>query len=243
MPILRARGIGKTFGGLTALRDVDIDVPLHTVVAIVGPNGAGKTTLVNVLSGHYPPSTGVVEIDGVPLRHARHNQVAREVAGRTFQTPRVFVDLAPAEHLRLATAFAVTGHTAQERAQFESIASTLCTRLGLPMRRPKRSEDLGHGQRRFLELAFAISRAPHVLLLDEPATGLSASEIELLAVTMRQLVQLDCAVVLVEHHLELVAAAADRVVVLDLGAVLWEGPPADLSSSAAVREAYLGVTA
>lgn len=242
LPVLRCTDINKTFGGNVAVRDVSLDVFPDSIVAIVGPNGSGKTTLLNVLSGYYAPTSGTVAIGNDVAARSRWSRIVREAASRTFQTPRIFGDLSPAEHLRLATAYAIAERPVDERARFETLAGELCDELGVPMDRAERSATLSHGQARFLEIAFAISRGPRVLLLDEPATGLAASEIDLLCNTMRTVVGLGCSVVLVEHHLEMVSAIADHVVVLNLGSVLWAGAPEALASSEIVRDTYLGVT-
>jgi branched-chain amino acid transport system permease protein len=241
-PIIACREVTKTFGGLVAVRDVSLELAPGSIVAIVGPNGSGKTTLLNMLSGYYAPTSGSIEIAGRPISRVRRGLVARQAASRTFQTPRIFGDLSPAEHLRLATTYAIATRDAGARAEFEALGASLCRELGVPMERAERAATLSHGQLRFLEIAFAIARGPRVLLLDEPATGLAASEIDLLCQAMRSVVSLGCTVVLVEHHLEMVSAIADHVVVLNLGSVLWQGAPADLANSEIVRDTYLGVS-
>ncbi|MBL7499482.1 ATP-binding cassette domain-containing protein [Frankia sp. CNm7] len=249
-PVLRCEGVTKRFGGLVALDGVTLSVMPGEVVAIVGPNGSGKTTFLNVLSGFYPLDGGTLEVAGSrvegsarsPLSgsNARRRLPARAVA-RTFQTPKIFGDLSVAEHLHLAARRPVQHRGAAERAAFERIAFALLDATDLPLGRVSGAADLSHGQLRFLEIAVAVSRAPRLLLLDEPATGLGPSEIELLAETVRSVSALGCAVLLVEHHLELVHAVADRVVVLHLGELLWTGPPESLGESDRVRDAYLGV--
>jgi branched-chain amino acid transport system permease protein len=239
--VVSAEGIVKRFGGLVALDGVTLTARPGEVVAIVGPNGSGKTTLLNVLSGIHPHDGGTLEVAGLTVGWRSRRRLPAHAVARTFQTPKVFTDLSVAEHLHLAAHRTVEHRTAAQRTAFERIAFALLDATGLPLRRVAGVGDLSHGQLRFLEIAVAVARAPRLLLLDEPATGLGPSEIELLGDTVRKVAALGCAVLLVEHHLELVHGVADRIVVLHLGEVLWSGPPAELASSDLVRDAYLGV--
>jgi ABC-type branched-subunit amino acid transport system ATPase component/ABC-type branched-subunit amino acid transport system permease subunit len=246
-PVLHCEDLSRSFGGLQALDGVDLAVRAGEIVAIVGPNGSGKTTLLNVASGFYPPTGGRVWLRGQDVSGFNATRLARRGLGRTFQTPRIFPDLTVAEHVRLgmdnsplldgAGGADVPGDTANTLLD---ISFDLLRGGGMDWEAVKESRSLSHGQRRFLEIATAIARGPRVLLLDEPATGLSSEETARLVVALRRLAGSGIGVVIVEHHLDLVTEIADRVLVLHLGHVLWSGPPADLSSSAAVRDAYLG---
>ncbi|OHV41346.1 MULTISPECIES: branched-chain amino acid ABC transporter ATP-binding protein/permease [Pseudofrankia] len=240
-PVLRCEEVTKRFGGLVALDAVTLSAKAGEVIAIVGPNGSGKTTLLNVLSGIYPLDGGALAVAGARVDRRGRRALAAHAVARTFQTPKVFGDLSVAEHLHLAARRPVRHRDAAERAAFERIAFALLDATDLPLDRVSGAADLSHGQLRFLEIAIAVSRAPRLLLLDEPATGLGPSEIALLTDTVRAVAALGCAVLLVEHHLELVHAVAGRVVVLHLGELLWSGPPDRLGDSDEVRDAYLGV--
>lgn len=240
-PVIRAENVSKQFGGLVAVDGVSLTARPGEVIAIVGPNGSGKTTLLNLLSGLYPIDGGTLEVAGTRVDRLSRRRLPRLAVARTFQTPKIFPDLSVAEHLHLAARRPVHHRAPAEREAFERIAFSLLDATSLPVDRVESAADLSHGQLRFLEIAVAVSRAPRALLLDEPATGLGPSEIELLSDTVRRVAALGCAVLLVEHHLELVHAVADRAVVLHLGEVLWAGPPAEIGSSDRVRDAYLGV--
>jgi ABC-type branched-subunit amino acid transport system ATPase component/ABC-type branched-subunit amino acid transport system permease subunit len=243
-PLLRCEDLSRSFGGLNALDGVDLAVGAGEIVAIVGPNGSGKTTLLNVASGFYPPSGGKVWLRGNDVSGLSPTRLARQGLGRTFQTPRIFPDLTVAEHVRLGmdNAPVLDGEDATEEKSTTllDISFDLLRGGGMDWEVVKESRSLSHGQRRFLEIATAVARGPRVLLLDEPATGLSSEETGRLVVALRRLAESGIGVVIVEHHLDLVTEIADRVLVLHLGHVLWSGPPVDLSTSAEVRDAYLG---
>ncbi|WP_370326622.1 ATP-binding cassette domain-containing protein [Euzebya sp.] len=234
---LDARGLRRSFGGVVALDDVDVTLRGGQVLGVIGPNGSGKTTLVNVLSGYYPPEAGEVRIDGTPVAVGDPVALATEGVSRTFQVPKVFGDLSVDEHLALARRGA-TGPPAH-RERFEGLAMTFLRDTGLLDQRRATVRTLAHGTRRFLEVGMAVLRAPRLLLLDEPAAGLSAEDMALLGQLITRVAAEGVPVVLVEHHLELVHDVCDTVAVMNLGAILWSGPPAELQDSPEVREAYL----
>jgi branched-chain amino acid transport system permease protein len=244
--VLRGRGLTKSFGGVAAVAEVDVDVRAGEVVGLIGPNGSGKTTLLNILSGFYPPDAGCVELrgrdtTGLPVSATSHLGVAR-----TFQTPKVFPGLSLSEHMRLAREHAVAGSSGPARAAAAGAADRLLEIAGLSLRVRARQEarSLSHGQLRFLEVAMAIRRCPSLLLLDEPAAGLSSDEIAGLEAVVSSIArELGMGVIIVEHHLELVRSLADSVLVLNVGRTLWRGEPAELERAEVVREAYLGISA
>ncbi|MFB4308194.1 ATP-binding cassette domain-containing protein [Actinomadura sp. GTD37] len=237
-PVLVARDVAKSFGGVRALDGVDLEVGRGKVLGLVGPNGSGKTTLLNVLSGLYAPTTGTVTLDGDDLVGTRPHEIARHGVGRTFQIPKTFPGLGVGEH------FALHRRAGAPAAAGWAMASALLEAGGIDSADPAamRSEArrLSHGQLRFLEIAVAVHAGPRVLLLDEPAAGLASAEIDRLAECIRTLAGTGCAVIVVEHHLDFVRRLVDEVIVLELGKVLWKGPPGELASADAVRTAYLG---
>jgi len=246
--VLSARGLTKSFGGVHAIENVDLDVRAGEVVGLIGPNGSGKTTLLNVLSGFYSPDGGTVMLQGRDTTGMPVSRAARIGVARTFQTPKVFPDLSLSEHMRLAREHPIAGSTEPMRAAAVTAAARLLRVAGIDVRRAdtaaQEARSLSHGQLRFLEVAMAIQRAPSLLLLDEPAAGLSSDEIAGLEEVVSSVAQeLGMGVIIVEHHLDLVRSLADAVVVLNVGRVLWQGNPADLERSDLVREAYLGISA
>jgi branched-chain amino acid transport system ATP-binding protein/branched-chain amino acid transport system permease protein len=246
--VLRAAALTRSFGGVKAVADVDLEVGAGEVVAVIGPNGSGKTTLLNLLSGFYRPDAGRVLLGGEDVTGGPVSRAARLGIARSFQTPKVFGDLSLSEHMLLAREHVVAGASPQRRDIARAAAAELLGAAGLDLEQRdvagREARTLSHGQVRFLEVAMAIERAPRLLLLDEPAAGLSAGEIDTLErVVSRVAERLGIGVVVVEHHLDLVRRLADTVVVLDLGRVLWRGEPAELERSDVVRDAYLGIGA
>lgn len=246
--------IGVRFGGLTALDDVSLRVPPGRVVGVIGPNGAGKTTLFNVVCGFVPPDTGTITLDGRPLRPRPHRLTRLGIA-RTLQGTGLFAGLTVLENV-------MAGATHTARAGF------LPALLGLPRsdrdeRRLRRHaldvlDSLGIAEhadvapgilpfavRQRVALARALAARPRLLLLDEPAGGLGGDDIAELAELVRQLPRRDtdpCAVLLVEHHMDLVMSVCDEIVVLDFGRVIAAGTPDEIRDDPAVTDAYLGAT-
>lgn len=234
--LLTLAGVGKSFGGNRALKEVTLSVQPGEVISVVGPNGSGKTTLLNAISGYVSPYTGDIHLADRSLKGMSPQRIARRGVARTFQVPKVFEPLSVAEHIALAESYA------QHRSEAHDLAVHFLNEIGLgPATHALEVRTLGHGHRRFLEIGMAALRSPEVILLDEPAAGLSTVETEHLITLMKQLGEAGIAVIVVEHHLDVVRRVADRVAVMHLGELLWCGPPAQLSESSAVRDAYLGL--
>jgi branched-chain amino acid transport system permease protein len=243
-PVLRMRDVVRHFGEVKATDGVDFVLYPGEVVGLVGPNGSGKTTLLNLASGMYHPSSGSIELCGRDVTRTAPHRIAASGLARTFQTPKTFPSLSIGEHLAIASREMGDASPAhRQRAVDTSV--TLLRMGGIDanaaewLSRPVGT--LAQGQLRFLEVAMAALHAPKVLLLDEPAAGLSADEMEGLERATRALANQGAGVVIVEHHLELIRRLVDRVVVLHLGEELWEGPPSELETAEAVRVAYLGI--
>jgi branched-chain amino acid transport system permease protein len=229
--VLEASGIVKRFAGNTVLDGVDLAVSPGEIVCLIGPNGAGKSTLLNVLTGAVTSNAGTVALRGERVETAPpHQRVAAGLA-RTFQIPSLFPGLTVAEHLILArqeAGAAVTLPPSYRRLEQEHGAD--------------RVERLSLSDRRSLEIAMALCSRPDVVLLDEPAAGLARNEARALAKTLRSLRdQVGCAILCVEHDMEIVRDLADRVVCLHYGRVISEGSMDDVSADAEVRRAYLGI--
>ena len=241
--VLRLTDVRRSFGGVDALAGVSLSLARGEILGLIGPNGSGKTTLLNVVCGHYPPTAGEIHLGGEPIAGRRPEAIARLGVARTFQTPKTFDGMSIEEHLALATAQGDRDPELLRACRAGALA--LLEMGGLDPRHPaslmRESRVMSHGQLRFLEAATAISTCPRVLLLDEPAAGLSAAEIEGFERVVHDVARAGIGVIIVEHHLEMISRLVDRVVVLDLGKVLWTGPPADLHDAESVRAAYMGI--
>lgn len=233
-PLVEARGVWCEFGGVAALRAVDIAVHRDEILALIGPNGAGKTTLLNVLSCVLPPTRGDVYLRRVRVTGRRPHVAARAGLTRTFQNLQLFTSLTVAENLRVAR------EARLGRAVGEGEARRWLDQVGLADRARDRAEALPFGQQRLLELARALALEPTVLLLDEPAAGLSLLERIALRRLLLRVRRDGTSILLVEHDLDLALGVADRVVVLDQGEKIADCRPEEVRADERVVTAYLG---
>ncbi|MFE2140265.1 ABC transporter ATP-binding protein, partial [Streptomyces sp. NPDC059456] len=252
--VLEGAGIGVRFGGVRALTGVDIGVRAGEVCGLIGPNGAGKSTLFDVLSGILRPGRGRVRLDGEDVTRRSPVWRARHGVRRTFQRQQLFGQLSVADNLLVAQewrgggggiAADLAGLPARRRLERErrEQAGRVLDSCGIGALGASYAGGLPVGRARMAELARAVADPPRVLLLDEPASGLSAAERGQLAAVVRRLAgEEGCAVLLVEHDVAFVMDLCTRVVVLDLGAVLAEGAPAAVRADPLVRQAYLRVS-
>ncbi len=238
-PFLAVRGLTVRFGGITALDDVSFDVDENSITGLIGPNGAGKTTCFNCITRFYRPDSGTIEFEGNDLLGAAPHSIAGRRISRTFQNLALFERMSVLENVL------VGAHSRFERGSGEADARSEAERileylgLGSIARHPVFG--LPFGTRKSVELARALAAAPKLLLLDEPAGGLSAEEVERLSETIKR-VRIDFAttILMVEHHMRLVMGISDRVVVLDSGRRIAAGTPDAVQGDTAVIEAYLG---
>jgi len=243
-PILRLRGIGRRFGGLHAVRDVDLDVAPGERRAILGPNGAGKTTLFNVISGDFAPTSGTIEFLGADITALPPRARAKLGMGRTYQKSRLFLGLSVEDNLYLATLGVRTGHLrpvilpSRDR-ELRDRANDLARTVGLQGRERTLVGSLSHGEQRQLEVAMARAVNPAVMMLDEPASGLSRGE--RVALT-ELLLQLDPSItlILIEHDMDVALRVAERVTMMHEGAVIVEGTPDEIRANQTVHDLYLG---
>lgn len=240
---LEARGIGRRFGGFWAVEDVHVQVRRGERRAILGPNGAGKTTLFNVLTGDLPASTGTIRMDGRDVTMLPvHKRVALGLR-RTYQHALLFDGLTVEDSLFLAVCGASGGwksilpiRTDDERM---ARAHELAEIAGLYGELKRMVRHLSHGQRRQLEIGLALAESPRLLLLDEPAAGLSPAERPRLAELLLSL-PADVAVVLIEHDMDIALQTSERVTVLHNGRLLAEGTPQEVMDDTAVHDVYVG---
>jgi branched-chain amino acid transport system ATP-binding protein len=224
--------IGKHFGGLRVLHGVDFSVAEGEIVALIGPNGAGKTTLFNVINGLVRPSAGSLRLAGRELLGLPAFRISRLGVGRTFQTPRPFLDLTGLDNVRAAARFSARAAEAPE---------ALLALVGLAGQATVPARALTAVARKLLELAMALALGPRFLLLDELLAGLTPTEVGV-ATTLFQRIRDErgVGVFWVEHVMQAVMATADRCIVLHHGEVICEGPPAAVARNPRVVEAYLG---
>ncbi|WP_419999223.1 ABC transporter ATP-binding protein [Streptomyces boninensis] len=241
-PVLTATDIEVRFGGVTALNRVSVSAAPGEIVGLIGPNGAGKTTLFDALSGLRRPDAGRVLLGGDDVTRRAPVWRARRGLRRTFQRQQLFGQLTVADNLLVAQEWH-GGHLAATRARRAARADEVLARTGLEPLRDRYAGTLPVGQARMVELARALADPPSVLLLDEPASGMTKPERARLAGVVRETAAGgDCAVVVVEHDVGFVMELCSRVVVLDLGRVLAEGTPQEIRENPAVRAAYLGTS-
>jgi len=221
--VLQAERIGIAFGGVRAASDVTLRAGPGKVTSLIGPNGAGKTTVLNMLSGFYRPDAGTIHIGNIEIQNMPAWRRARGGIARTYQTTQLFGSMTVAENLAIA-------------GGPEALLSFVGYRGDLDAR----AADLPHVDKRLVEIARALATRPAVLLLDEPAAGLSKQDKKALAALLRRIADSGIAVVLVEHDMDVVMGISDTVVVLDAGVVIAAGAPADVQRDPAVRKAYLG---
>ena len=248
--LFSARNLHKSFGGVRAVRDVSFDIPAGAVFAIIGPNGAGKSTMLNLISGVYQPDAGSLNFGDRSLTGMPAHRRVRLGIARTFQKIRLFRQLSVLDNVVAGFhihhdipgwQYLVHGPAfRRDHVRCRAEAMELLDFIGLGGRRDALAGSLSYGEQRMLEFARALATRPKLLLIDEPAAGLNASEVDSLLDRILTTRQKGVSVVVVEHNMELVMNVADRVLVMDYGQHLFEGAPADVQKNRAVVAAYLG---
>ncbi|WP_313665502.1 ATP-binding cassette domain-containing protein [Shinella sp.] len=232
-PLVETKDLGIHFGGLKAVQGVDFSLAQGELRCLIGPNGAGKTTFFRLLTGVHRPSVGSVAIDGVPLKGLQTHQIANLGVGIKTQIPSLFNNLTVRENIWLSA------RRRNSRTQADSIADEVLETIRLTAEAPTEVAKLSHGQRQWVELGVVIAARPKLVLLDEPAAGMTGRERERTAELIRE-INGHCAIIVVEHDMEFIKMIAKTITVFNRGQVLMEDTVDRVLSDQRVKDVYLG---
>ncbi|MBI3709073.1 MAG: ABC transporter ATP-binding protein [Proteobacteria bacterium] len=244
MTVLAVRNLAKSFGGVQAVAEVSFDLSAGQLLAMIGPNGAGKTTCFNLLNGQLQPDSGSVQFAGRALVGLKPRRIWRLGVGRTFQITATFASMTVRENVQMA----LLSHHRRLAALWPRAAAlhaadavALLAELGMEDQAERACSVLAYGDLKRVELAVALAHGPRLLLMDEPTAGMAPAErIQLMELTARIARERGIAVLFTEHDMDVVFAHADRIIVLNRGRLIAEGPPAAVREDPQVREVYLG---
>ncbi len=247
MSILSVANVNKSFGGLKALDEVNLEVEAGTVHAIIGPNGAGKSTLLNCFIGRLEPDTGTVTFDGQSLLGIQPHEINQAGVSRVFQTPEIFGDLTLLENVVIPAfakrdgAFTINAwYSVGSESELKAKAMSMLADVGLAEKSGDLAGQLSRGDKRRLELAMCLVQDPKLLLLDEPTAGMARADTNNTIDLMKTIAQSGVTMVVIEHDMHVVFSLADKISVLAQGTVIVEDLPENIKGNPRVQEAYLG---
>jgi len=238
MPLLSAKGVSKSFGGLKVLSEIDFEVQEKEIVGLIGPNGSGKTTLFNTIMGSLPCDKGTISFCGEEITGLKPHQIYQKGIGKTFQLTRPFMRMTCLENVMVGRYFGKESGCGYTKTKAE--ARAILEKVGLQHKEQVPAVGLNVIGRKRLELARALAGRPHLLLLDEIMAGLNPMEIAAAVGLIRQIHQSGASVIIVEHVMKALLSISERVVVLDAGKKIAEGKPGEIVGNEKVIRAYLG---
>ncbi|GAB6086305.1 ABC transporter ATP-binding protein [Alkaliphilus crotonatoxidans] len=253
MSFLKTEKVTMKFGGLTAVKDFNLELNQGEIVALIGPNGAGKTTAFNTITGVYRPTEGKVLLGEDDITGLRPDQITKKGLARTFQNIRLFKELTVLDnvlignhlHLKAGLLGATLGlprYRREERIMLEK-SHNLLDKVGLIQYKNEKATSLSYGLQRRLEIARALATEPQILLLDEPAAGMNPKETDDLTEFIQQIrEEFHLTIFMIEHHMQVVMGISDRIYVFDHGVTIAQGSPYEIQNNEKVIEAYLGVS-